>query len=190
MPNSDERNLVEQARNDPQAFAALYDRFVEPVYQYAMRRTRDRLLAEDITSATFEKALHHLRKYGWEGKSYRAWLYRIAYQQIVQHHRRNYRFVPISIDQPSNSNVEGQVQTTMQFETIMKASLNLSQEDQEVISLRLIECLSTSEAAEFFECSPQNVSVRLYRALKRLREHLNTLGEYYEEVNHDSRRQK
>lgn len=188
MPNSDEHLLVEQARDDPQAFAALYNRFVEPVYQYAMRRTSDRALAEDITSATFEKALYHLRRYGWKGNSYLAWLYRIAYQQIIQHHRQNYRFVPLSSDHPANSSVEGQVQATMQFEAIKKAYLKLSQEDQEVISLRLMDRLSNTEAAEFFDCSPQNVSVRLYRALNRLRGHLEALGEFYAEVNHDSRR--
>ena len=74
----------------------------------------------------------------------------------------------------------------MQFEAIKKAYLKLSQEDQEVISLRLIDRLSNAEAAEFFNCSPQNVSLRLYRALKRLRQQLHALGEFYVEVNHDS----
>ena len=186
MTKPEEHSLVAQARYDAQSFAALYDRFVEPVYQFAMRRTGDRVLAEDITSATFEKALRHLHKYGWKGKSYLAWLYRIAYQQIIQHHRRNHRFVPLSVDHPTNSNVEGQVQSNMQFEAIKKAYLKLSQEDQEVISLRLIDRLSNAEAAVFFNCSPQNVSLRLYRALKRLRQQLHALGEFYAEVNHDS----
>lgn len=184
MPNPDERQLIEKARHNPEAFAALYNRFVEPVYLYAMRRTGDRLLAEDVTSATFEKALRHLRKYGWEGNSYRAWLYRIAYQQIVQHHRRNYRFVPISPNQPSDSNVEGQVQNRMQYEALVNAYLRLRREDQEVISLRLVERLSNAEAAEFFNCSPQNVSVRLYRALQRIRQYLIESSDCGEEVNH------
>lgn len=185
MPNPDERYLIDQARQDPEAFAALYNRFVEPVYLYVMRRTEDRLLAEDVTSATFEKALRHLRKYGWKGNSYRAWLYRIAYQQIIQHHRRNYRFIPISHNQPSESDVEGQVQNTMQFEAVVEAYHQLRRKDQEVISLRLVERLSNAEAAEFFNCSPQNVSVRLYRALKRIRQHLDESSERVEEVNHE-----
>ncbi|HUV28497.1 MAG TPA: sigma factor, partial [Anaerolineales bacterium] len=66
---SDEQSLIEQASHDPQAFAALYDRYVEQIFLFALRRTGDRVLAEDVTSATFEKALRHLRSHGWKGKS-------------------------------------------------------------------------------------------------------------------------
>jgi len=181
---SDERSLVDQARDDPQAFGELYNRFVKRVYLFALRRTGDRALAEDITAATFEKALRHLRKYGWNGKSYLAWLYRIAYQQLVQDHRRNQRFVSITHNQPTNIDVEGQAQSTMQWQAIMRAYQELSKSDQEVIALRLIDHLSNAETAEYLNCSPQNVSVRLYRALKHFRQKLEALGEYYGGVNH------
>lgn len=184
MSSSDEASLVEKARTDPQAFAELYNRFVERIFLFAMRRTGDRALAEDITSATFEKALRHLRQNGWSGKIYLAWLYRIAQQQIIQNHRRENRYVSLSPDQPARANVEAKVQSSLQWRTILQAFQKLSKRDQEVLALRLFDSLSNSETAEYLNCSPQNVSVRLYRALKHLRQKLEAMGEYYGVVNH------
>ena len=183
MPTSDEQSLVENARHDPRAFTELYDRYVKPVFWFALRRTGDRTLAEDITSATFEKALRHLRQYGWKGSSYLAWLYRIAYQQIVHHHRRNHRYVSLLPDQPAETDVEQQAQSSLQWQAVVQACRNLSRDDQEVLSLRLFERLSSAEAAEFLGCSTENVYVRLYRALEHLRHQLAALGEFSGEKN-------
>jgi RNA polymerase sigma-70 factor (ECF subfamily) len=184
MSPSDEASLVEQARTDPQAFAELYNRYVGRVFMFALRRTGDRALAEDITSATFEKALRHLRENGWSGKIYLAWLYRITHQQIIQNHRRENRYVSLPPDQPAGADVESQVQSSLQWRRILRVFQKLSKRDQEVLALRLFDGLSNAETAEYLNCSPQNVSVRLYRGLKHLRQKLEALGEYYEGVNH------
>jgi RNA polymerase sigma-70 factor (ECF subfamily) len=184
MLKSEEQALVEQARHDPQAFAALYNRYVQQIYRFALRRTGDRALAEDITSATFEKALGHLRKYGWKGKSYLAWLYRLAYQQMIQDHRRNHRFVSLPSEQIADIDVEKQVQSSVQRQALVQAYQSLSDDDQELLALRLFDRLSGKEVAEILACSPQNVYVRTYRVLKRLRRELEALGELNGEENH------
>lgn len=183
MSASDEQSLVENARYDPRSFAELYDRYVKPVFWFALRRTGDCTQAEDVTSATFEKALRHLRQYGWKGSSYLAWLYRIAYQQIVQHHRHNHRYVSLLSDWPAETDVEQQAQSSLQRQAIVQAWQNLSKNDQEVISLRLFDRLSSTEAAEFLGCSIENVYVRLYRALEHLRHQLEALEELPGEKN-------
>lgn len=179
----EEQSLVEQARRDPQAFATLYDRYVQPIYWFALRRTGDRTLAEDITSATFEKALRHLRKYGWKGSSYLAWLYRLAYQQMIQYHRRNHRFVSLPPEQSEDIDVERQVQSNIQQQALIQAYRCLSDDDQELIALRFFDRLSGEDVAEILDCSPQNVYVRTYRALKRLRRELEAIGELNGEEN-------
>ena len=182
---SDEQSLIEQASHDPQAFAALYDRYVEQVFLFALRRTGDRALAEDIISATFEKALRHLWTYGWKGKSYKSWLCMIANQQVIEHHRKNQRYIALPSDFPATIDVEGQAQDPIQWAQIVMAIGKLSQNDQEVITLRLIDRLSNTETAEFLRCSPQNVSVRLYRALGRLRKMLGATSESERETDND-----
>ena len=53
MTDVDEKLLVQQAQRNPQAFAALYDLYVERIYAFAYRRTQDEAAAEDVTSVTF-----------------------------------------------------------------------------------------------------------------------------------------
>jgi len=174
MDKTEEKSLVEKARLDPLAFAALYDRYVQRIYRYALRRSGDHAVAEDITSATFEKALRHLRRYGWKGESYLGWLYRIAYQQMVQHFRRNHRFVSLPPEQTADTNVEGQTQDNLDRQAMLQAYRTLSQEDQEIIALRFFDHLTGAETAEFLDCSRQNVYMRMHRALERLRRQLET----------------
>ncbi|KAA3659718.1 MAG: RNA polymerase subunit sigma-70, partial [Chloroflexi bacterium] len=87
MRNHDDEALVKQAQTDPNAFGALYDRYVDRIYAYAYRQVQEAALAQDVTAVTFEKALRHIRKYRWQGKSFCAWLYRIARNEAMSHHR-------------------------------------------------------------------------------------------------------
>ena len=88
---SDERELVERARDDPDAFAELYRRYVHRIHAYAMRRTGSREIAEDITAGTFEKALGGLRRFQWRSGGIAPWLFRIAANELTDHHRREGR---------------------------------------------------------------------------------------------------
>ncbi|MBI2761706.1 MAG: sigma-70 family RNA polymerase sigma factor [Chloroflexi bacterium] len=82
-----EKALVERARDDPEAFTELYDRYVERVYQYAYRRLGTHEDAEDVTAQTFHHAIEHLERYEWRGLPFGAWLFRIAHNLVVDKHR-------------------------------------------------------------------------------------------------------
>ena len=78
---SDEAELVERARTQPEAFGHLYDRYYGVVLNYVFRRTLDVALAEELTSNTFFNALRALGVYENRGK-FLAWLYRIAGNEV------------------------------------------------------------------------------------------------------------
>ena len=78
---SDEGDLVERAKTQPEAFGHLYDRYYSVVLNYLYRRTLDVAFAEELTSNTFFKALRALGGYESRGK-FLAWLYRIAGNEI------------------------------------------------------------------------------------------------------------
>ena len=67
----DERELVEQARSDVEAFATIYRRYVDKVYRFVLRRTGDVGLAEDITATTLEKGARSPRSVPLEGRRVR-----------------------------------------------------------------------------------------------------------------------
>jgi RNA polymerase sigma-70 factor, ECF subfamily len=176
MTDTDEHLLIAQARDDPAAFAALYERYIRRIYGFVFRQTQDTALTQDITSITFERALRHLRRYQWRGVSFGAWLYKIARNEMALHFRRK------AVAQVINSffplpglDLEQAVQAQQQLTILYTALSHLSKADRDLIGLRFFEELSPAEIAEILGCSVQNVYVRLHRALSRLRKQLDVL---------------
>ena len=175
MPTVSDERLVEHAQRDPQAFAALYDRYIERIYAYIYRQTQDETLTQDITATTFEKALRNIHKFRWQGVSFCAWLYRIARNETVQHYRRRRFLAPFSGEEALNGQAtdhratEITVQTDEQWHYLRMTVNQLSDKDREIVTLRFFEELSNKEIADILGCSVDNVYLRLHRALKRLR---------------------
>jgi RNA polymerase sigma-70 factor (ECF subfamily) len=167
-----EAQLVQRAGHDPQAFAALYDHYVERIYAYAQRETGDTAVSQDIVSATFEKALKNLPRYEWRGVSFGAWLYKIARSEIAMHYRKQNRYLPLVGRFLSPNRVETTIQRWEEYDEVQIALGKLSKRDQEVLRLSFYEELSHDEIGEVLDCSTRNVAVRLHRALKRLRKQL------------------
>lgn len=82
-----EKELVRKAQEDPQAFGVIFDLYYERVYAYSLKRTGDASLAEDITAATFHKALSALWRFVWRDISLSSWIYKIATNEIRKHYR-------------------------------------------------------------------------------------------------------
>ncbi|HVA20969.1 MAG TPA: sigma-70 family RNA polymerase sigma factor [Candidatus Micrarchaeia archaeon] len=83
----DDARLIDLAKRDPEAFGALYDRYVTQIYRFASARLRNPAAAEDVTSEVFFKALRALPRYRSTGHPFSAWLYQIAANAIADHHR-------------------------------------------------------------------------------------------------------
>ncbi len=89
-----DEQLVAAAQADPQAFAALYERYLNRIYRYCYNRLGDRQAAEDATSDVFLQALAHLPRY--RSGSFGAWLYAIAHSVVIAHYRRARQSEPLN----------------------------------------------------------------------------------------------
>src|SRR5437879_2670461 len=83
-----ERQQILAAQRDRAAFAPLYERYVDQIYAYAYTLTKDKEQAEDVTAATFAKAIEELPRFQWRGVPYSAWLYRVAGNLVTRQRRR------------------------------------------------------------------------------------------------------
>src|SRR3954447_21686255 len=70
--------VLSPSRTDTPDFAALYVRYYPVVLAFVSWRTRDALLAEEITAQTFLQALQAFHRYEDRGLPVSSWLYRIA----------------------------------------------------------------------------------------------------------------
>jgi len=63
MDLEQEKELVERAKNDAEAFGELYDQYYSKIFGYVLRRTASIDIAQDITSEVFFKALKNLGQF-------------------------------------------------------------------------------------------------------------------------------
>jgi DNA-directed RNA polymerase specialized sigma24 family protein len=78
---SDEE-LILAAREDPQAFRELYDRWAEPLLEYFVRRVLDVEVAADLMAETFAAAFESRGSFCDVGRPGGAWLYGIARRTV------------------------------------------------------------------------------------------------------------
>lgn len=174
----DERKLVESARTDPDAMAALYRRYLPRIHAFAYRRTGSVATAEDITSATFERALRNLATFEWRGGGFGAWLFRIAANELVDYHRKEQRSrsprvthaLAASAPDASYDDVPMAVDT----DALRAALANLNPRYERAISLRYLSGLSHDEAAAAMGASKPVMAVTLHRAMAALRKAMAT----------------
>ena len=165
----EDRRLVAAAQSDPARFVDLYDRHFHRVYAYALRRTKNRVDAEDITSDVFHRALVNLRKYEWRGKPFIAWLFRIAANAIADTREETPDAgadTPVEIE-TVDPNLERQA---MLFQLVDR----LPDEQRRVIEMRFGEGRSLLEVARAIGKSDGAVKQIQRRALEQLRRDLET----------------
>lgn len=78
---------VARARREPAAFAPLYERYVDDIYGYCLRRISHPEQAADMTAQIFTRALAALPRYTDTGGTFRSWLFSIAHNLLVDTYR-------------------------------------------------------------------------------------------------------
>lgn len=178
---SDERALVERARGDPSAFAELYRRYLPRVHAFALRRTGVIEVAEDVTSATFERALRNLAQFSWRPGGFGPWLFRIAANELVDHHRRTRRdgspraeVAARRLHAEAAPDPADEVHVRDAVAQMLAAMDSLSPRYQQALSLRYLSGLTPDEAAAALGISRTTMAVVVHRASRALRRAMPT----------------
>ncbi len=176
-PLPDESRLVRQAKSgDSNAFARLYDAYVERVYRYVYFRVTDDMLAEDLTSQVFLKAWEHLDRYQQGGSPFLAWLYTIARNQVIDYYRTHKETVPLEdaahIATETRA-LDEEAQGAFNMDALRNALQFLTEEQQQVLILKFIAGLPTKTIAETMDLTEGAVRAVQMRALQMMAKHLD-----------------
>jgi len=162
-------------RGDTEAFAPIYDFYVERVYRFVYLKVPTAQDAEDITAEAFLKVWQYIK----EHKSIEhlsALIYKVARNLVVDFYRKNGTNIE-SIDEKefvvadrSDLTLEQKMELKSDMVAIEAAMRQLKDAYREVLVLFYLNDLPLREVARIVEKKPGNVRVLLHRGLKVLRE--------------------
>ena len=172
--NPSESELVARAKEDPEAFGQLYERYVTKIYNYVYYRTGNHHDAEDLTARTFLQALKHVHRYVDRGLPFSAWLYRIAHNLVANWHRDHSRRQVIALDEIALVSGRPHPEVKLELEDDQRKLLRMIRhmpgDRQQLLILKFVEQMSNREIAQIMGRSEGAVKSLYHRTLLSLRD--------------------
>ena len=181
-PLAEEREWIASARQDPARFAPLYQRYHRPIFLFVLKRVGgDRDLASDLCSQAFLKAMLALPRYNDRGLPFKAWLYRIALNEVLMSQRRRKNKVYMDVERADVAalchDMEFPADAARQADQdrrLTDALARLRPDQATLIELHWFDRLSYAEVGQVLGIGEDAAKMRTHRVLQRLRQYLVT----------------
>jgi RNA polymerase sigma-70 factor (ECF subfamily) len=173
------RELDSLRKLDPQAVAAIYDRYFSDVYRYVFYRLGNESLAEDIASDVFVRLLEAVKAKRGPQTNLKGWLLSTASNVIADHLRHVYRRPTemLSETMPDlGSSLTDEVDRRYQADSVRQAYAQLTPEQQNVLALRFGDGYSLEETAAVMQEKVNAVKALQFRALAALQRHIGEVS--------------
>lgn len=157
---------------DKQALIDIYEQHNAELYRYAFRLLGDRDLAEECVAETFSRFLQTIKKGRTTIENVRAYLFRVAHNWVTDYYRSmSSQTLPLKADllEENGSNPAQVVAQELEIERVRAALLQLSEEQQRVIVLRVLDEWSHEEVASVLGKTAEATRALQYRAMIALR---------------------
>lgn len=154
------------------SFDEAYTAYSDAIFRFCFFKTSDRERAFDLTQETFVRLWNYLREDGRVVENTRALLYKIARNLIIDEYRKKDAFSLDSLRESGfdiRSDGHRDVEREIHVREALDALHKLDDLYREVAVLRFVEGLKPKEVADALSLSENVVSVRLNRAVKKLR---------------------
>ncbi len=182
MQAQEDHQLMRSVRNgDVAKLATLYDRHQRPLFNFFLRLTSSRPLAEDLVHDVFTRILKYRTSYG-EQEHFTPWMYRIARNAHIEQARR--RRLEIVAPDPeiqrepvsSDPGPEERAEFGQSVAILRRALAKLPEDKREVLVLSRFQNLRYEEIARILDIEVGAVKVRVYRAVRQLEQIYNQLA--------------
>ena len=182
MDSTQAHLLTQLKQRDPNALAALFDQYANPIHRLALRLLHDSAQADDVVQNTFLALIEHIDRF--EGRArIHTWLYRVAYNDAMMR-LRSRPGEPLDDEDGAavmlptalidwKARPEDMLAQAEAVGEMDRAVAALSPRLRAVFILRDVDELSTHETAEALGLSESAVKVSLHRARLALREQLS-----------------
>ncbi|HBB02161.1 MAG: ECF subfamily RNA polymerase sigma-24 subunit, RNA polymerase sigma-70 factor, ECF subfamily [Candidatus Peregrinibacteria bacterium GW2011_GWF2_38_29] len=159
-----------------QEFLKAYEAFSDGIFRHIYFRLMNRERALELMQDTFMKTWDYIGKKGAKD-TIKSLLYKIANNLLIDEYRKKKEE---SLEQLAEKGIVPKVAIStekidikMESEKALKVMEKLEDKYKEAITMRYVEEMSIQEMAETTGESENNISVRINRALKQLKQLLN-----------------
>ncbi len=153
-------------------FEAIYQAELPRIYYFFCYRFGEGPLAEDLTSATFEKAWRGRGRFRHQA-SFSTWLFSIARRVAQDYYRKHRHPAEVSLeeagDPPDSAILEEQVERKADFGQLSLLLARLADRERELVALKYGAGLTNRAIAQLTGLTESNVAVILHRTLQILR---------------------
>lgn len=175
---ADTEVITEAKAGNIEAVGILYDRYHQDIFRFVLSRVHNYQLAEDLTGEVFTRMVQHLPNYRQLSLPFRAWLYRIASNLMVDHFRKEGNQTQLDIEHAPVTLGDSPaliVDRQLTMEAVQKALDKIDEVQRDVVLLRFIMGLPLAEVAQTLNRSVASIKTLQHRGLKSLRVALQSL---------------
>jgi RNA polymerase sigma-70 factor, ECF subfamily len=154
------------------SFNEAYEAYSDAIFRFCFFKISDKERAFDLTQETFVRLWNYLRTGDRDVDNVRAFLYKIARNLVIDEYRKKSTFSLDALrDGGFDVRIDGHkdIEIEVSAREVVRAVQTLDELYREVTLLRFIEGFQPKEIAEILSLSENVVSVRLNRAVKKLR---------------------
>lgn len=148
-----------------------YDEYSDGLFRYAFFKTSNRELALDIVQDTFTSVWEYIAK-GGKISNIKAFLYRTLGNKIIDSYRKKESESLDSLIEDGYDvgfDIRPKIEDALMGEEVWSKVNLLDESHIEILTLRYINDLSIKEISNIVDQSENNVSVRIHRALEKLK---------------------
>ena len=174
-----ELEWIKRAKDDPQGFEPLYNKYYEQIFRYIYQRMDDKEMAHDITSQVFLKAMNNIQKYEYRGVPFASWLYRIAKSELYQSFRDEKATRTVNVETVSLTDMIDEMDEDFSEESrqaLLGSIAKLAEDEVQMIELRYFEKRSFKEIGEMLDITENNAKVKAHRIIQKMKKLFNEIG--------------
>jgi RNA polymerase sigma-70 factor, ECF subfamily len=180
MPWDDESLVAGLKERNSHAIQFAVETYAPKLYRYAVYQLGEHTAAEDVASETVTRMLEKIDGYRNTGAPFQAWLFSIARNLIRDSYRRRKNTETISLDASMDSSeiqslgaTDGRIDGMADREALVEMMGNLTEEQRQILTLRIIEGWQPHEIAGLLGKSIDSVKSLQYRALQSLKRQMS-----------------
>jgi RNA polymerase sigma-70 factor (ECF subfamily) len=169
-----EEEIIHKAQKDISYFEYFYDKYYLNVFWFIYNRVENEVIASEISSDVFLKAMEHLNRYSYKGLPFINWLLVISRNEVNMYYRKEKKerkyFVHTDRIIEVKEEIEVEEKTTIPYEKLIHLLEMLPESEYELFHLKYFDKKSFKEISEITKTKEVSLRVKYHRIKKSIKE--------------------